>query len=48
MKRLLTTCLAIGISTLQVGCKIIDAIIDPAGPLPRLQGASEDELPETT
>ena len=36
MKRLLTTCLAIGISTLQVGCKIIDAIIDPAGPLPRL------------
>jgi len=36
MERLLSICLAIGIATLPVGCKIIDAIIDTAGSLPRL------------
>ena len=36
MKRLLTIGLTAGILMLSIGCKIIDAIIDPAGPLPRL------------
>lgn len=36
MKRLLIICPTIGILMLSIGCKIIDAIIDPAGPLPRL------------
>ena len=36
MKRLLTIGLTIGIVMLAIACKIIDAIIDSSGPLPRL------------
>lgn len=36
MKRLLTIGLTAGILMLSIGCKIIDAIIDSSGPLPRL------------
>jgi len=36
MKSVLTIGLTLGISILLIGCKIIDAIIDTSGPLPRL------------
>jgi hypothetical protein len=36
MKCSLTICIALGIITLFTSCKIIDAVIDSAGPLPRL------------
>lgn len=36
MKRFLTICLTTGILMQSLGCKIIDAIIDSSGPLPRL------------
>jgi hypothetical protein len=36
MKRPLIAYVSFGIITLLTGCKLIDAVIDSAGPLPRL------------